>query len=290
MATDTASSGSVEATIVGVTVKIMTPESRGGMHVRLVRTVEVSLNTSDTPDVVQKTVESKFTSTSKTVFPRGSVVFLKQNPTNEDEYTKVLTTPFATVESSGIKGGDVLVLTQLFKVVCIGDKVADKTALLVTYAQNGYPTEYVPTVFDNYSGVIIVDGIPFIIGLWDTAGEEEHARLRPLSYPGTDVFIMCFSLGDPKSLHNITARWNPEITHHVHNAARILVANGCEIRDDTTKSIEISSDEINAVAKKVKAFAVVECSAVKNLRVRDVMEQAVRAAISRQDKDGCNIC
>ena len=34
--------------------------------------------------------------------------------------------------------------------------------------------------------------------LWDTAGQEEDARLRTLSYPGTDVFLLCFSLVSPQ--------------------------------------------------------------------------------------------
>lgn len=41
---------------------------------------------------------------------------------------------------------------------------------------------------------MVVDGVAVSLGLWDTAGQEDYDRLRPLSYPQTDVFLICFSV------------------------------------------------------------------------------------------------
>lgn len=50
------------------------------------------------------------------------------------------------------------------------------------------------------------------LALWDTAGQEDYDRLRPLSYPDTDVILMCFSVDSPDSLENIPEKWTPEVS------------------------------------------------------------------------------
>lgn len=55
----------------------------------------------------------------------------------------------------------------------------------------------------------MVDGKPISLGLWDTAGQEDYDRLRPLSYPQTDVFLICFSIVSPPSFDNVKAKVCP---------------------------------------------------------------------------------
>ena len=67
------------------------------------------------------------------------------------------------------------------------------------------------------------EGTPVNLSLWDTAGQENYDRVRPLGYPNTDVFLMCFSVVEPNSFNNIKAKWYPEIDHHCHGVPIILV-------------------------------------------------------------------
>jgi len=61
----------------------------------------------------------------------------------------------------------------------------------------------VPTVFENYLSAFWVDNKPVELTLWDTAGQEDYDRLRPLSYPDSDIILICFSIGYPESYYNV---------------------------------------------------------------------------------------
>jgi cell division control protein 42 len=49
----------------------------------------------------------------------------------------------------------------------------------------------------------MIGGEPYTLGLFDTAGQEDYDRLRPLSYPQTDVFLVCYSVVAPASYENV---------------------------------------------------------------------------------------
>ncbi|KAL1140818.1 hypothetical protein AAG570_000746 [Ranatra chinensis] len=157
-----------------------------------------------------------------------------------------------------------------------------KTCLLITYTSKTFPVEYVPTVFDNYSDNITVDGVTYSMTLWDTAGQEDYERLRPLSYPNTDCFLLCFSVGNKTSYDNIVSKWCPELKHHCPNVPIVLVATKSDLREEKDNTIPKGSGK--KLKRRIGAARYLECSALKGEGLSEVFIEAVRAAVKRRDK------
>uniref|UniRef100_UPI00358EB124 ras-related protein Rac1-like n=1 Tax=Myxine glutinosa TaxID=7769 RepID=UPI00358EB124 len=173
---------------------------------------------------------------------------------------------------------------QVIKCVVVGDGAVGKTCLLISYATNAFPGEYIPTVFDNYAATVMMDGKPVNLGLWDTSGQDAYDRLR--SYRQTDVILMCFSLISLGSLENVGEKWLPEVHRHCPNTPIILVGTKLDLRDDE-KTIErlrdkklspISFAQGFQMAKAIGAVKYVECSALTQRGLKTVFDEAVRAA------------
>ncbi len=117
------------------------------------------------------------------------------------------------------------------KCVTVGDGAVGKTCLLIAYTTNAFPVNYVPTVFDNHTKTVMIDNEPISLGLWDAhCGGEDYDRLRPLCYPQTDVFIICFSIVSRTSFENVTKKWIPEVRHHQPTTPIILLGTKTDLR------------------------------------------------------------
>ncbi|KAF4612556.1 hypothetical protein D9613_012732 [Agrocybe pediades] len=91
---------------------------------------------------------------------------------------------------------------------------------------------YVPTVFENYVADVEVDGKHVELALWDTAGQEDYDRLRPLSYPDSHVILICFAVDSPDSLDNVQEKWISEVMHFCAGLPIILVGCKKDLRRD----------------------------------------------------------
>ncbi|KAJ2604408.1 GTPase Cdc42 [Coemansia sp. RSA 1722] len=176
---------------------------------------------------------------------------------------------------------------QTIKCVVVGDGAVGKTCLLISYTTNKFPSEYVPTVFDNYAVTVMIGDEPYTLGLFDTAGQEDYDRLRPLSYPQTDVFLVCFSVISQASFENVKEKWFPEVHHHCPGVPCLIVGTQVDLREDSAikaklaknKQDVISVDQGERLAKELKAVKYVECSALTQKGLKNVFDEAIVAAL-----------
>jgi Ras-related C3 botulinum toxin substrate 1 len=134
----------------------------------------------------------------------------------------------------------------------------------------------------------MVDGKPINLGLWDTAGQEDYDRLRPLSYPQTDVFLVCFSIVSPASYENARVKWYPELQHHCPNVPVIVVGTKSDLRNDpaTTDRLRerrqapLTREQGTQLARELGAYGYYECSALTLAGVKDLFDNAIRAVIA----------
>ncbi|TDL25140.1 signal transducer [Rickenella mellea] len=175
------------------------------------------------------------------------------------------------------------------KLVVVGDGGCGKTCLLIVYAENRFPEAYIPTVFENYVTQVQFDGKVVELALWDTAGQEEYDRLRPLSYPESDVILIVFSVDYPSSLGNVQDKWFPEVAHFCEGTPLILVGTKIDLRqDDQTRRMlaaqgqtTVSSERGGAVAREIGA-RYVECSAKTGVGVQDVFNLALKESVRKK--------
>ncbi|KAF9891844.1 Rho GTPase [Aspergillus nanangensis] len=183
------------------------------------------------------------------------------------------------------------------KFVVVGDGGCGKTCLLISYSQGYFPEKYVPTVFENYITQTIhrVSGKTVELALWDTAGQEEYDRLRPLSYPETDLLFVCFAVDCPASLENVMDKWYPEVLHFCPTTPLILVGLKSDLRSKRT-CIEllktqgltpVTPDQGEAVARRMNA-SYVECSSKEMHGVDEVFQLAVDTVVGFEEQTSWN--
>ena len=190
------------------------------------------------------------------------------------------------------------------KLVIVGDSKCGKSDLLIAAIKNQFP-EFSEVTYgfpyfenNNVNYVDIEVGQEQVrLSIFDTASHEDYDRLRPLLYPSTDVFLMCFSIDSTDSLKNIHEKWIPEVKSSCLDTPVVLVGNKKDLRIDNKTIQELGDrsqefvhpDKGKMMAKKIKAFEYIECSAKTREGVNEVFVAAARATLKNRDKNR-NIC
>lgn len=137
-------------------------------------------------------------------------------------------------------------------------------------------------MFDNHIAPMVIDGMTINLELWDTAGQEGYARIRPLAYNTADVFLICFDITNKTSLDNVKKEWAPELRGHCKDVPIILVGAKVDLRKDKSKPSTDQKAGENMVAE-IKAVKYLECSALTQEGLTELFEFAVRTVLTSPD-------
>ncbi|CAB4003070.1 Ras-like GTP-binding Rho1 [Paramuricea clavata] len=175
--------------------------------------------------------------------------------------------------------------TPVKEIVIVGDGMCGKTSTVGVYLGNRFTTDYIPTVYENYTSKVKYEGRNISLRLLDTAVQEDFEIFRPMLYRKASVFVVMYSVDRPESLANVYEKWVPELRQYCPDVPIILVANKTDLR--YTSSVvgqlsenderPVSSSEGRAIARKIKAVAFRECSALTGHGVNEVFKAALLA-------------
>lgn len=165
------------------------------------------------------------------------------------------------------------------KCVIVGDEAVGKTSLLVSYVMKHLIKDHIPTIVDKYISDCTIDGINVCLYLWDTSGDTEFDKLRPLSYNYTDIFLVCFSTVSSASFDNIKSKWIPEITNLSPGTPYILVGTKTDLRKESDSNC-ISHNQGSIMAQEISAIGYVECSHTDQNSIDKVFTQTIRTILS----------
>ncbi|GAV02951.1 hypothetical protein RvY_13452 [Ramazzottius varieornatus] len=182
-----------------------------------------------------------------------------------------------------------------YKLTVVGDAACGKTCLLSVFANNVFPEDHIPTVFETFLADVDVAGEKIQLYLWDTAGQEDFDKLRPFSYPDTDVILLVFAIDDPQSLTNATTKWMPEVVEYCPDVPVILVGTKRDLRKDEEATFErkprtVTTQYAKSRADAMKVKAYMECSAKHREGVREIFDTAARFAMRRNHDRSSTVC
>jgi small GTP-binding protein len=113
----------------------------------------------------------------------------------------------------------------------------------------------------------------------DTAGQEEYAPLLKMSFPNTDVFLVCFSVDHRDSFENMQKKWVPDLQLHAKGGAIVIV--GTKI-DQRARGVPcVSLEEAKQVVEGL-GYNYMECSALTGEGLKEIFETSIRLVLKKR--------
>ncbi|CAL8321666.1 unnamed protein product [Lota lota] len=190
-------------------------------------------------------------------------------------------------QNGAVASNGTVKISEELKIVIVGDGGCGKTSLLMVYAKGDFPEKYAPSVFEKYVTTITHGGKNIRLNLYDTAGQDDYDRLRPLSYQEANLIMVCYDVTNPTSFENVLVKWHPELKHFCKDIPVILIGCKTDLRKDKErirklKAVDqtpITYTQGEEVRQQMNAELYLECSAKHQENVEHVFQETTKNAL-----------
>ncbi|XP_066926236.1 uncharacterized protein [Clytia hemisphaerica] len=185
-----------------------------------------------------------------------------------------------------------------YKIVVVGEDNCGKTCLLNSFSRRTFTMDTAVTYDDGVSTIRYGSKqVEFV--MWDLSGCSDYDGLRIELYRDTDLFLVCFDIGNSESLDAAIDIWIPEIQFEEPNASFILVGCKHDLRQEyslptspeTSSTISpeyrhtVSKSKAEQVARDWGAKDYIECCAKTGYNIPEVFKSAAQVFLaSNEDK------
>uniref|UniRef100_A0A8R1I514 Uncharacterized protein n=1 Tax=Caenorhabditis japonica TaxID=281687 RepID=A0A8R1I514_CAEJA len=153
-------------------------------------------------------------------------------------------------------------------------------SLLLAYTKKQFLDAYTTTVFDNWAVSVHIDQRNYAVSLFDTAGQNSYEQIRCLSYPHANVFLVCFSLVDKKTLESCRTTWLPEIRKYAgDNVPVMLVGTKNDLLENSESQNVVSEEYAKKVAAEIGCLKYFSCSALTHKGLKLVFDESFLAGV-----------
>ena len=171
------------------------------------------------------------------------------------------------------------------KVVAVGD--APKVPFLMVLDDKPFPDRYVPTILENYTREVTMNNVTYRINAWDTAGQYEFDKLRPLTYACANVILLVFDLSFKATFSNLREKWISEVTHYCKDVKILVIGINLDLRQVGNPN-HVTDQEAEQFVQEFKFATYIPCSARTGEGIDKIWPAVITAFETK--KESCLIC
>ncbi|HMF30740.1 MAG TPA: Rab family GTPase [Candidatus Lokiarchaeia archaeon] len=140
---------------------------------------------------------------------------------------------------------------HVFKSVVCGDGNVGKTSLILQYTEHKFTEKYIQTIGTNFAiaDVMLPEGNPVKLQLWDLGGQEQFNFAWPSFYAGAFAGILVYDITRRETLQSLPT-WQAGIEKYAGRETLYFVfGNKCDLESEravTTAEGESMTRELGA--------------------------------------------